>query len=59
MDLITNGVVITPTLSSIDDKYNVNHYYQHQADFEQEGHEEYLVKTRLDHKCGLQSHYFC
>lgn len=40
MDLTTNGVVITPTLSSIDDKYNVNHYYQRQADFEQEGHEE-------------------
>jgi hypothetical protein len=29
-----------PTLSSIDDKYNVNHYYQRQADFEQEGDEE-------------------
>jgi hypothetical protein len=40
MDLTTNGIVITPTLSSIDDKYNVNHYYQRQADFEQEGHEE-------------------
>jgi hypothetical protein len=24
----------------LDDKYNVNHYYQRQADFEQEGDEE-------------------
>src|SRR5918992_5655958 len=30
MDLTTNGVVITPTLSSLDDKYNVNQYYQRQ-----------------------------
>ena len=29
-----------PTLSSSDDKYNVNHYYQRQTDFEQEGDEE-------------------
>jgi hypothetical protein len=29
-----------PTLSSKDNKYNVNHYYQRQADFEQEGDEE-------------------
>jgi hypothetical protein len=28
------------TLSSKDDKYNDNHYYQPQADFEQEGDEE-------------------
>jgi hypothetical protein len=29
-----------PTLSSKDDKYNVNRYFQRQADFEQEDDEE-------------------
>jgi hypothetical protein len=29
-----------PTLSFIDDKFNVNHYFQRQADFEHEGDEE-------------------
>jgi hypothetical protein len=29
-----------PTSSPIDDKFNVNHYFHRQADFEHEGDEE-------------------
>ncbi len=35
------------TLSSKDDKYNVNHYYHRQADFEQEGDEEISSEDQI------------